>query len=138
MDRTKSLAALIAVVALCGCSHADRALRIGSKNFTEQVILGEIAAQALERAGLRVQRKLDLGGSFVCHQALVAGELDLYPEYSGTAFTAILKQKPIADPARVREQGAAEIETPVDLYPQAVFQVLRDDFSEQHLFGEVL
>ena len=48
------------------------------------MLLGEIAAQALERAGLRVERKLDLGGTFVCHQALVAGELDLYPEYTGT------------------------------------------------------
>jgi osmoprotectant transport system substrate-binding protein len=87
---------------------ADRPLRVGSKNFTEQVILGEIAAQALEGAGLRVERRLDLGGSFVCHRALVAGELDLYPEYSGTAFTAILKQKPIADPARVRDAVSTE------------------------------
>jgi glycine betaine/choline ABC-type transport system substrate-binding protein len=76
-------------------------VRVGSKNFTEQVILGEIAAQALERAGVPVQRKLDLGGTFVCHRALVAGELDLYPEYTGTAFTAILAQKPVADPRRV-------------------------------------
>jgi glycine betaine/choline ABC-type transport system substrate-binding protein len=79
-------------------------LRVGSKNFTEQVILGEIAAQALEAEGLRVERKLDLGGTFVCHEALVAGELDVYPEYTGTAFTAILKEKPVSDPAAVRRK----------------------------------
>ena len=77
---------------------------VGSKNFTEQVILGEIAAQALEAEGLRVERKLDLGGTFVCHEALTAGKLDLYPEYTGTAFTAILKQKPVSDPAAVRRE----------------------------------
>jgi glycine betaine/choline ABC-type transport system substrate-binding protein len=77
-------------------------LRVGSKNFTEQVILGEIAAQALEAEGLKVERKLDLGGTFVCHEALTAGELDLYPEYTGTALTAILKEKPVSGPAEVR------------------------------------
>jgi len=97
-----------ALLALAACrQHGERPIGVGSKNFTEQVLLGEIAAQALERAGLRVERKLDLGGSFVCHRALVAGELDLYPEYSGTAFTAILKQRPITDPARVREHVSA-------------------------------
>ncbi len=100
------LLALALASAACRPGGA-RPIRIGSKNFTEQVILGEIAAQALERAGLRVERKLDLGGSFVCHRALVAGELDLYPEYSGTAFTAILKQKPIVDPVEVRERVSA-------------------------------
>jgi glycine betaine/choline ABC-type transport system substrate-binding protein len=89
------------------CRDRD-ALRVGSKNFTEQVILGEIAAQALEAEGLKVQRKLDLGGTFVCHEALMAGELDLYPEYTGTAFTAILKQKPVSDPAAVRQAVTSE------------------------------
>jgi glycine betaine/choline ABC-type transport system substrate-binding protein len=83
-------------------------VRVGSKNFTEQVLLGEIAAQALEAEGVRVQRKLDLGGTFVCHQALTAGELDLYPEYTGTAFTAILKEKPVSDPEVVRKHVARE------------------------------
>jgi osmoprotectant transport system substrate-binding protein len=94
----------LSLLLLAACRGAgDRPLRVGSKNFTEQVILGEIAAQALERAGVKVVRKLDLGGTFVCHQALTAGELDLYPEYTGTAFTAILAQKPIGDPRRVLE-----------------------------------
>ena len=98
-----------ALLALGACrASGDRPVRVGSKNFTEQVILGEIAAQALEAAGVPVERRLDLGGSFVCHRALVAGELDLYPEYTGTAFTAILKEKPIADAARVRERVSSE------------------------------
>ncbi|HEY1434634.1 MAG TPA: glycine betaine ABC transporter substrate-binding protein, partial [Thermoanaerobaculia bacterium] len=105
--RHRALAAA-ALVALAGCRGAsDRPVRIGSKNFTEQVVLGEIAAGALEREGVAVERRLDLGGSFVCHRALVAGELDLYPEYTGTAFTAILKRPPISDPARVRADVAA-------------------------------
>ncbi len=108
MNRRRAAACALLLLAGACRGGGDRPIRVGSKNFTEQVILGEIAAQALERAGLKVERKLDLGGSFVCHRALVAGELDLYPEYSGTAFTAILKQKPIADPARVREQVTAE------------------------------
>ena len=98
MSRWRTAACTLLLLAGACRGGGDRPIRVGSKNFTEQVILGEIAAQALERAGLKVERKLDLGGSFVCHRALVAGELDLYPEYSGTAFTAILKRKPIADP----------------------------------------
>jgi osmoprotectant transport system substrate-binding protein len=99
-------AALLAATACRG--SGPRAVRVGSKNFTEQVLLGEIAAQSLEGAGIRVERRLDLGGTFLCHRAMVAGELDLYPEYTGTAFTAILKQIPIADPARVRARVTEE------------------------------
>ncbi len=102
-------AVLAALAVLVSCrAGRNRPIRVGSKNFTEQVILGEIAAKALENAGLPVDRRLDLGGSFLCHRALAAGELDLYPEYTGTAFTAILKEKPISDPAAVRSRVAAE------------------------------
>lgn len=101
--------AVVAALCAAGCRRSDeRPITIGSKNFSEQVILGEIAAQGLEARGLRVDRRLNLGGTFVCHQALVAGELDLYPEYTGTAFTAILKHKPVSDPAAVREQVVSE------------------------------
>ncbi len=108
----RTLPLLVAAVAALsfagpGC-RGERRIRIGSKNFTEQVLLGEMAAQALEAKGVRVDRRLDLGGTFVCHRALLAGELDLYPEYTGTAFTAILQQKPISDPARVRTEVAQE------------------------------
>jgi glycine betaine/choline ABC-type transport system substrate-binding protein len=75
---------------------------VGSKNFTEQVILGEIVAQHLERRlAARVDRKLNLGGTLLAHQALVAGQIDLYPEYTGTALTAVLKQPVSRDAAAV-------------------------------------
>lgn len=78
------------------------AIRIGSKNFTEQVILGEMLAQLIEkRLNIPVERKLNLGGTFVCFNALKAGELDLYVEYTGTGLTAILKEKTISDPDEV-------------------------------------
>ena len=107
MTRRLLAAAALALCAACS-SPGERPLRVGSKNFTEQVLLGEIAAQALESEGVRVERKLDLGGTFVCHRALLAGELDLYPEYTGTAFTAILAKAPVSDPARVRSEVEAE------------------------------
>lgn len=107
--KTRAIAlALTCAAAVAGCRGGDRALRVGSKNFSEQVLLGEIVAQALEARGVRVDRRLNLGGSFVCHRAIVAGELDLYPEYTGTAFTAILAQKPVSDPAAVRAAVARE------------------------------
>jgi len=88
----------------CGCHGGRRAqtVIVGSKNFTEQSILGELLAQQIERtAKLRVERKLYLGGTLVCHEALVAGKIDMYVEYTGTAFTAILKDEPINDPGEV-------------------------------------
>jgi glycine betaine/choline ABC-type transport system substrate-binding protein len=105
--RAGFLALLLSVLVGCHDSR-ERALRVGSKNFSEQVLLGEIAAQALEASGLRVDRRLNLGGTFVCHRAMTAGELDLYPEYTGTAFTAILARKPVSDPKRVFEEVARE------------------------------
>jgi glycine betaine/choline ABC-type transport system substrate-binding protein len=91
----------LALAARCG-NRDERPIRIGSKNFSEQVLLGEIAARALEARGLKVDRRLNLGGTFICHNAVRSGELDLYPEYTGTAFTAILRQNPVSDPQAVR------------------------------------
>jgi osmoprotectant transport system substrate-binding protein len=110
MDRTKSLAGLIAIVQLCGCSHTDRALRVGSKNFTEQIVLGEIIAQHLEhRLRQKVDRRFNLGGTLLAHQALTSGEIDLYPEYTGTALEAILKDSTrAADAALVLERVRSE------------------------------
>ena len=72
---------------------------VGSKNFTEQVMLGEIVAQHLEhRLGVKVDRKLNLGGTLLAHQALIKGSIDVYPEYTGTALTDILKLPPSAMP----------------------------------------
>jgi osmoprotectant transport system substrate-binding protein len=89
------------LLALISCNHEPR-VRVGSKNFSEQLILGEIVAQHLEnRLHGHVSRKLDLGGTLLTQQAMVAGDIDVYPEYTGTALTAVLKEKPLRDPAQV-------------------------------------
>jgi osmoprotectant transport system permease protein len=80
---------------------------VGSKDFTESVILGEILAQMLEAKGLKVERRFELGGT-LSHQALVSGEIDCYPEYTGTAYTAILRHQAITDPSVVYEQVKRE------------------------------
>jgi osmoprotectant transport system substrate-binding protein len=104
MGGEKIVAGLIAVAGahwVLGCSR-ERLLTVGSKNFTEQVILGEIVAQHVSlRLSERADRKLNLGGTLLAHQALVKGDLDLYPEYTGTALTAILKLPLSSDPATV-------------------------------------
>jgi osmoprotectant transport system substrate-binding protein len=103
MDRTKICSLLIATLALTGCSRGP-SIVVGSKNFSEQLILGEIVAQHLEKTmHVNVIRKLDLGGTLLAHQAIVKGEIDVYPEYTGTALTSILKAKPESDPAKVLE-----------------------------------
>ncbi|MGE5346722.1 MAG: glycine betaine ABC transporter substrate-binding protein [Acidithiobacillales bacterium] len=106
MDRAKALAGLSAVL-LAACP-GPRSIVVGSKNFTEQRILGEIAAQQLERRlGTRVTRRLDLGGTLLAHEALVSGRIDLYSEYTGTALTAILKRLPSYDAKAVFDDVAA-------------------------------
>jgi glycine betaine/choline ABC-type transport system substrate-binding protein len=93
------LSACVALVA-CAGGGGDRII-VGAKNFTEQRILGELLAQTVESVGLRAERKLDLGGTFVCDAALRAGQIDMYVEYTGTALTAILKESPGGSPAEV-------------------------------------
>jgi len=85
----------------CGPPRTDRIV-VGSKNFTEQLILGEIIAQQIEnKTHLPVERKFYLAGTYICQQAILGGRIDIYPEYTGTALTAILKQAPEKDPAHV-------------------------------------
>jgi glycine betaine/choline ABC-type transport system substrate-binding protein len=88
---------LLIILALLTACAEKQIIVVGSKNFTESVLLGEIIAQRLESAGCTVDRKLDLGGTLVCDKAIVSGDLDVYPEYSGTALTAILKRPISAD-----------------------------------------
>jgi osmoprotectant transport system substrate-binding protein len=108
MDRTKTLAGLIALVlAGAGCGPKP-AIVVGSKNFTEQVLLAEIIAQHIERRlHVVVGRKFNLGGTLLAQAAITSGAIDLYPEYSGTALTAVLKLPPSKDPAAVMEQVRA-------------------------------
>lgn len=101
------LAALVSLFCGCSSSRSDRIV-IGSKNFTESLILGELMAQQIEaHTQLKVERRFYLAGTYICHQAMLAGRIDVYPEYTGTALTAILKQKPMSD----REQVYAGVKS---------------------------
>ncbi len=101
---------MIAGVSACN-SGGDRIV-VGTKNFTEQVILGEILAQQIEnKTSLKVDRRFNLGGTIICQQGMLSGDLDIYPEYTGTAYTTILKFPAIGDAKKVTEQLKQE-------YPQ--------------------
>jgi glycine betaine/choline ABC-type transport system substrate-binding protein len=90
MDRTKIIAGLMLLLASCGSK--THTIRVGSKNFTEQVVLGEIVAQHLEnRLHEKIARSLNLGGTLLAQQAMINREIDVYPEYSGTALAMVLK-----------------------------------------------
>ncbi len=103
MDRAIALTCLSALL-LAGCNSRAPVV-VGSKNFTEQIILGEILAQQIERRlGFPVERRLALAGTLLAQEALVHGSIDLYPEYTGTALTAVLKRPPSTDSAAVLTQ----------------------------------
>lgn len=103
MNRTLLTLALVASLIACRPSHGNRVV-IGSKNFTESLILGELIAQQLESHHVPVQRRFYLAGTYICQQAILAGRIDIYPEYTGTALTAILKKSPQGTPAEVHER----------------------------------
>ncbi len=106
MGRKQIVTGLI-LLAATGCSQQPRIV-VGSKNFTEQIIVGEILAQQLERrTDVKVERKFNLGGTLLAQKALSSGAIDLYPEYTGTALTAILNEKPQADAGAVYKQVKA-------------------------------
>ena len=115
MDRAKT-AVCIAIAVLYGACSGPRRIVVGSKNFTEQLILGEIIAQHLERRlSQKVDRKLNLGGTLLAQQALLSGQIDLYPEYTGTALTAILKLPAARGAAQVLERVRAEYKSRWDI-----------------------
>lgn len=93
-----SAALLLAVAALPAQAQT---IKVGSKNFTEQFIVAELYAGALEAAGLKVERKVNLGATLVAHEALKSGAIDLYPEYTGTGLLAVMKGKVDSDPQKV-------------------------------------
>ena len=83
---------------IAGCGRRANQIVIGSKDFTEQLVLGEMFAQIIEnRTHLPVERRFYLAGTFICQQAILAGRIDIYPEYTGTALTAVLKEQPNQD-----------------------------------------
>lgn len=85
----------------------ERPIVVGSKDFTESVILAEILAQSLEKQGVAITRQFELGGN-LAHDALLTGQIDVYPEYTGTAFTAILKHEPLTDSQEVYDRTRSE------------------------------
>jgi len=87
---------------------AQQPVRVGSKNFTEQFILGELYAQALEASGIKTEKKLNLGGTLIAHKALEEKQIDLYPEYTGTILLAVLKQESMTDAKAVYDKVKAE------------------------------
>ena len=104
------MAAAISVAA-CG-GGGDNAISVGSKDFTEQLIIGEMYALMLEEEGFAVNRKLNLGGTPVAQAAIESGEIDLYPEYTGTALLTVLK-------------------LPVSSDPQAVFETVQQEYQSR-------
>jgi osmoprotectant transport system substrate-binding protein len=112
---------LLALLTACGPSHQNRIV-VGSKNFTEQLILAEIIAQQIEaKTHLSVERRFYLAGTFICQQAILAGRIDIYPEYTGTALTAVLKEKPSADREQVYSQVKTEYEKRFNLTLEPTF-----------------
>ena len=112
MMRTTLGALLLAIVPLVALSQP--VVRVGSKNFTEQFVLAELYAQALEASGVKVERKINLGGTLIAHKALEEKQIDFYPEYTGTILLAVLKQEAMTD-------------------PKAVYDTVRDAYAKQGL-----
>jgi osmoprotectant transport system substrate-binding protein len=104
MDRRNFLAGL-AFLFVAGCAPRKNELVVGSKNFTEQLVLGELLAQYLDSVcHMPIERRFYLAGTYICHQALLAGRIDVYVEYTGTALAAILKEHASGDSQSVYEQ----------------------------------
>ena len=135
------LLTLAALLTACGPPRKDRIV-IGSKNFTEQLILGEIMAQQIEnKTHLPVERRFYLAGTYICHQAILGGRIDIYPEYTGTALTAVLKQKPEGTREDVYSQVHSEYASRFNLTVGAPFgfndpfaiEIRGDDARRLHL-----
>jgi osmoprotectant transport system substrate-binding protein len=105
---SRPLVALLLVLLSAGCGGSGKEgdkIVVGSKNFTEQVVLGELVAQQIEaHSKLKVERRFYLGGTYIAHQALVSGRIDLYVEYTGTALTVVLNQPAVHDAGMAFEQ----------------------------------
>src|ERR1700730_3985314 len=104
--RSMNLWLSITLILLGGCGQKrPEKIIVGSKFFTEQVVLAELVAKHIEaRTGISVERKTNLGGTLLVQKAMLAGELDLYVEYTGTALTAVLNEKPLGDSKSVYER----------------------------------
>jgi osmoprotectant transport system permease protein len=97
-----------------GGAASGKRMVVASKDFTESILLAEIAAQMLESRGVAVERQFELGGNLP-HEALLNGKVDIYPEYTGTAYAAILHHLPISDPRQVFDEVKQEYNTKFNL-----------------------
>jgi osmoprotectant transport system substrate-binding protein len=132
-----------ALLATSGCrTQRGETIVVGSKNFTEQIVLAELFAQQIEaHSTLHAERRVNLGGTLLCHQALVAGKIDLYPEYTGTALTAVLNEPPQTDPSAVfhrvqseyRARFGVEVMPPLGFNNTFAMVVRGDDAAKLHL-----
>src|SRR5438552_18108624 len=102
----RAFALMTAAVALTATAALGQ-VRVGSKNFTEQFIVAEMYAQALEAAGMKVERKINLGGTLIAQKAIELKQIDLYPKYTGTMLLAVLKAEPMTDQRAVYEKVRA-------------------------------
>ena len=132
---------LATVLSIPACTHRPRIV-VGCKNFTEQIILGELIAQQIEnKTHLPVERRFYLGGTYIAHQSILAGRVDIYPEYTGTALTAVLKQTPGGDRKAVYDRVKAEYEQqfhltlgpPLGFNDTFAIEVRGDDARRLHL-----
>jgi osmoprotectant transport system substrate-binding protein len=114
---TAIITLLLTLVFIAGCARQQThgSIIVGSKDFTEQFIIGEMYAQLLENAGFSVTRRLNLGGTPVAHEALLNGQIDLYPEYTGTALLTVLKLPASSDRGEVFETISHEYSGQFDL-----------------------
>ena len=104
------LSAAVLLLPSCSPARSDRIV-VGSKNFTESFLLAELIAQQIEaHSTLKVERRSYLAGTYICQQAILAGRIDIYPEYTGTALSAILKEKAAGDEAEVYQRVKSEYE----------------------------
>ena len=107
---------MLLLLPITSCQRPANRIVVGSKNFTEQLILGEMFAQVIEaRTHLPVERRFYLAGTFICQQAILSGRIDLYPEYTGTALTAVLKQQSNSDKQEVYRRVRDAYETKFSL-----------------------
>jgi osmoprotectant transport system substrate-binding protein len=132
---------LAGILLLTSCTHQPHIV-VGCKNFTEQIILGELIAQQIEnKTHLPVERRFYLGGTYIAHQSILAGRIDIYPEYTGTALTAVLKQPPASDRKAVYDRVKSEYEKrfhltlgpPLGFNDTFAIEVRGDDARRMHL-----
>jgi osmoprotectant transport system substrate-binding protein len=140
--RWRIIPCFLAAIFIAGCVNRQDTIVVGSKNFTEQAILGELLAQQIEaKTKLHAERRFYLAGTYICHQALLAKRIDMYVEYTGTALTAVLKEPPQKSPQAVLEQVRSEyarrfhllVELPLGFNDSFAIVVRGNDARNDHL-----